>query len=127
MAKDMLRRGATADKLDLSGTVTFEKVVNVGKTECLQISRSMDCSKYIPSVPKDVKIEKGFLKVGFSEKLPVAASLPALEVTQSDNISYTMKGRPDPAGDEYTFDVGAMRTNLSRVTDVQEATEAAPK
>ena len=128
MLKDLLRRGATADKMDLSGTVTLEKVVNVGKTECLQISGSMDCAKYVPpSVPKDVKVEKGFLKIGFSEKLPVAASMPALELTRSENVGYTMKGRPDPTGEEYTFDIGAARTNLSRVTEVQEAAEAAPK
>ena len=103
MVKDMLRRAATANKEDLSGTVTFEKVVNVGKTECLQISGTMDCSKYVPSVPADVKVEKGFLKIGFSEKLPVVASLPALETTQSSNFGYTMIGRPKAAGEEVTY------------------------
>jgi hypothetical protein len=127
MARDLLRRGATARKEDLSGTVTFEKVVQVGKTECLQISGDMDCARYVPSVPRDVKVEKGFLKIAFSEKLPAVASMPALERTQSTNVSYTMKGRPDPAGDEITIDVGGVLTSLSRVTDVQEATEAAPK
>ena len=127
MAKDLLRRGAMANKEDLSGTVTFERIVHVGKTECLQVGGAVDCTKYIPSVPKDVRVEKGFLKIEFSEKLPVAAPLPALEVTQSANIGYTMKGRPDPAGDEYTFDVGAALTTSARVTDVQEAAAAAPK
>jgi hypothetical protein len=127
MAKDLLRRGAMANKEDLSGTVTFERVVHVGKTECLQVSGVVDCTKYIPSVPKDVRVEKGFLKIEFSEKLPVAAPLPALEVTQSANIGYTMKGRPDPAGDEYIFDVGAALSTSARVTDVQEAAAAAPK
>jgi hypothetical protein len=98
----------------------------VGKTECLQISGSVDCSKYIPSVPAEVKVEKGFLKIGFSEKLPVVASLPALEVSQSATTGYTMKGRPDPTGDEVTIDVGVTLTNLSRVTDVQKPAEAAP-
>jgi hypothetical protein len=127
MAKDILRLGATARKEDLSGTVTFEKVVKVGKTECLQISGSMDCSRYVPDVPRGMKAEKGILKIGFSEKLPVAASMPALELTQSSNVSYTMKGRPDPTGDEMTIDVGGVQTSLSRVTDVQEPAEAAPK
>ncbi len=128
MVKDLLRRGAMADKEDVSGTVSFEKVVNVGKTECLQISGAVGCTKYVPpSVPKDVRVEKGFLKIEFSEKLPVAGSLPALEVAQSANIGYTMTGRPDPAGDEYIFDVGAALTTVSRVSDVQEAAQAAPK
>ena len=121
MAKDLLRRRATATSADLSGTVTFEKVVRVGNTECLQVSGSVDCSRYIPSVPSEVKVEKGFLKIGFSEKLPVVVSLPALEVSQSANVGYTMKGRPDPTGDVMTIDVGAALTNLSRVTDVQRA------
>jgi len=127
MARDVLRLGARANKADLSGTVAFEKVVNVGKTECLQISRSVDCSRYIPSVPSEVKVEKGFLKIGFSEKLPVVASLPALEVSQSATYGYTMKGRPDPTADEMTIDVGAALTSLSRLTDVQEPAGAAPK
>ena len=127
MVRDMLRRRAMARKEDLSGTATLEKVVNVGKTECLQVSGSMDCAKYSPSVPPGVKVEKGFLKIGFSEKLPVAASLPALEATQSANIGYTMKGRPDPTGDEMTIEVSGALTSFSRVTDVQMPAEAAPK
>ena len=126
MAKDLLRRRATANTADLSGTVTLEKVVRVGNTECLQISGSMDCSRYIPIVPSEVKVEKGFLKIGFSEKLPVAASMPALEVSQTANVGYTMKGRPDPTGEEVTIDVGATLSNLSHVTDVQEPGAAAP-
>jgi hypothetical protein len=59
--------------------------------------------------------------------LPVAASLPAVEVTQSANINYTLKGRPDPTGDEITIDVGGVRNSLSRVTEVRAAAEAAPK
>jgi hypothetical protein len=74
-----------------------------------------------------VKVEKGSLKTGFSETLPVATSMPALEVSRSANISYTMKGRPDPTGDEITMDVGAVLTSVSRVSDVKEAAEAAPQ
>jgi hypothetical protein len=124
MAKDLLRRGVTVNEADLSGTVVFEKLVNVGKTECMQISRSVDCSKYIPSVPSEVKVEKGSLKIEFSEKLPVVASLPALEVSQSASTGYTMKGRPDPTGDEVTIDFGVMLDSLSRVSDVQEPVKA---
>ncbi len=125
MAKDLLRLRATATTTDLSGTVTFEKVVRDGNTECLQISGAVDCPRYFPSVPSEVKVEQGFLKIGFSEKLPVVVSLPALEVSQSANVGYTMKGRPDPTGDEVTIEVGATLTNLSRVTDVQEPGAAA--
>ena len=126
MAKDLLRRRATAGTADLSGTVTLEKVARVGTTECLQISGSVDCSKYIPAVPSEVKVEKGFLKISFSEKLPVVVSMPALEMTQSANIGYTMKGRPDPTGDEMTIDVGGTLNNLSRVTGVQEPAATVP-
>jgi hypothetical protein len=73
-----------------------------------------------------VKVEKGFLKISFSEKLPVVVSMPALEMTQSANIGYTMKGRPDPTGDEMTIDVGGTLTNLSRVTGVQEPAATVP-
>jgi hypothetical protein len=127
IATDFLRRGATVNKEDLTGTVTFEKVVKVGNTECLQISTSLDCAKYVPSVPHGVKVEKGFLKIGSTATLPVTASMQALESTQSSNIGYTMRGRPDPTGDEVTIDVGGVRNSFSRVTEVQEAAEAAPK
>ena len=76
MAKDLLRLRATATTTDLSGTVTFEKVVRDGNTECLQISGAVDCPRVFPSVPSEVKVEQGFLKIGFSEKLPVVVSLP---------------------------------------------------
>ena len=74
-----------------------------------------------------MKVEKGFLKIASSEKLPVVASMPALEVTQTANVGYTMKGRPNPTGDEITIDVGAVITSFSRVTDAPAPTEAAPK
>jgi hypothetical protein len=127
MVRDLLRRKVMTRKDDLSGTVTFEKVVKVGDTDCLQISGSMECDKYFPAVPRDVKIEKGFLKIQFMEKLPVASSKPALELTQSANIGYTMKGKPEPTADEITIEVGGALSNFSRVTDVHEAAETAPK
>jgi hypothetical protein len=126
MAKVLLRHAASTSKEDLSGTVAFEKVVNVGKTPCLQISGSVDCSQYIPFVSSDVKVEKGFLKIGFSEKLPVAASMPARETTWSSSFGYTLKGRPNPAGNEETYDVGGTQTTFSRVTEAPAA-EPAPR
>jgi hypothetical protein len=117
MLKVLLRHAASANKENLNGTVTLEKVINVGGTPCLQISGSMDCSQYVPFVSSEVKVEKGFLKIGFSEKLPVAASRPALETTQSSSFGYTLRGRPNPTGEERTVDVGGTQSNFSRVTD----------
>ena len=127
IAKDLLRRAAMVKQDDLIGTVSFEKLVKVGQTDCLQINGLVDCSKYVPEVPRGVKVEKGFLRIGFTEKLPVAASMPAVESSQTANVGYTLRGRPDPAGDEITIDVGAIRNSFSRVTNVQEAGETAPK
>jgi hypothetical protein len=126
IVKDLLRRSASANKEDLSGTVTFERITNVGKTPCLLISGSIDCTQYVPFVASEVRVEKGFLKIGFSEKLPVAASMQPLETTRSSSFGYTLRGRQDPTSDEMTIDVAGAETTFSRVTEAPAAEPAVP-
>jgi hypothetical protein len=120
MAKDYTRHGWLVKKEDLKSTVTLEKVVTLGKTECLQLSCVCICDKFVPPLPSGIAVEKSAIKISFSGKYPVVTSL-GLPVEGSTDMTMTLtaRGKPDPNADEIVLQMTNERSISQQATEVK--------
>ncbi|MGD1001528.1 MAG: hypothetical protein ABSA67_12625 [Candidatus Brocadiia bacterium] len=120
MAKDIIRYGILAKKEDFKSTVTLDKVVRVGKTECLQLTCAFTCDKFEPPLPPGFTVEKSALKADFSNKLPVATSLslPA-EGSMDMAIKLIARGKPNPGAGEFVLEIANDQSLTVRATEVK--------
>jgi hypothetical protein len=118
MAKDLARLGLTAKKEDLKSSVTLEKVVTLGKTECLQLSGLITCDKFAPPLPPEFSVDKSMLKMNFAGKIPTAASLVLPAEDSADmTITLTARGKPDPNAEEVVLQITNEWSLTGRVTE----------
>jgi len=90
-------KGSTVKKEDVAGTVTLDKVVKVGTTDCLQISAEMTVSNV--TMP-DRKVAQMKVQAHFLGLFPIDFSKDITEESDSITMSITVKDKPDPDGPE---------------------------
>ena len=98
-AKDLqdVMKGSTVKKEDVAGTVTLDKVVKVGTTDCLQISAEMTVNN---AMMPDMKVAQMKIQAHFSGLFPIDFSKDIMEESDSITMSITVKDKPDPDGPE---------------------------
>jgi hypothetical protein len=98
-AKDLqdVMKGSTVKKEDVAGTVTLDKVVKVGTTDCLQISVEMTVNN--ETMP-DMEVSQMKIHVHFLGLFPIDLSKDIMEESDSMTMSITAKGKPNPDGPE---------------------------
>ncbi len=120
MAKDLTRFGILVKKEDLKSTATLEKVVQVGKTECLQLNCAFTCDKFEPPLPPGFTVEKSALKADFCNKVPVATSLVLPEEGSMDMaIKLTARGKPNPDAGEIVLEIANEQSLTARATEMK--------
>ena len=120
MAKQLTRLGLTVKKEDLKSTITLDKIVTLGKTECLQLSGGFSCDKFEPPLPPGLIVEKSALKASFSGKEPVATSLDLPEESSTElTMTLVARGKPDPGAAEILLRITSERSLSQRATEVK--------
>jgi hypothetical protein len=120
MSKDLARFGSLVKKEDLKSTVSLEKIVLVGKTECLQLSGVLTCDKLDLTLPPGFTMDKSELKINFSAKEPVATSLILPEEGSTDmTTNFIARRRPDPNADEFVLEIANEQSLSVRATEVK--------
>jgi len=72
MSADLAKRGFVLKNAKVSSTITLEKVVKVGETDCLQVRGQFEGSGVEPSgLPPNLKIEQSAIRARFGGKFPV--------------------------------------------------------
>lgn len=94
-------KGSTVKKEDVAGTITLDKVVKVGTTDCLQISAEMTVNNV--TMP-DMKVAQIKVQTHFSGLFPMDFSKDIMEESVSMTMSMTVKGKLDPNGPEIVVD-----------------------
>ena len=100
-------------------SVTLEKIVTVGKTECLQLSGNVTCDKFRPPLPQGFTVEKSAVKISFAGKLPVANLLLPWESASGMTMSLTARGKPDALADEVVLQMSNERTLTEQATETK--------
>jgi hypothetical protein len=120
MAKELTGFGATVKKEDVNITVTLEKIVTLGKTECLQLNSVVTCDKFAPPLPPGIAVDKGSVKSTFSATIPVAASLcePG-EGATAMTMTVTGRGKPDASTAEVVVQITNEQSLTERTAEVK--------
>jgi hypothetical protein len=100
-------KGSTVKKEDVAGTVTLDKVVKVGTTDCLQISVEMTVNN--ETIP-GMEVSQMKIQVHFSGLFPIDLSKDIMEESDSMTMSMTGKGKPNPDGPEMVIESVAERS-----------------
>jgi hypothetical protein len=120
IAKDLTRLGMMAKKEDFKSTVTLEKVVQLGKTECLQLSCAFTCDKFDPPLPPGFTVQKSALKADFCIKVPVATSLILpTEGSMDMAVKLTARGNPNPNAGEIVLEMANEQSLTASATAVK--------
>jgi hypothetical protein len=120
IAKDLTRLGMMAKKENFKSTVTLEKVVQLGKTECLQLSCAFTCDKFDPPLPPGFTVEKSALKADFCIEVPVATSLILpTEGSMDMAVKLTARGKPNPNAGEIVLEMANEQSLTASATEVK--------
>ncbi|MCX5683207.1 MAG: hypothetical protein NT049_05920 [Planctomycetota bacterium] len=113
-AKDAAANGLDVKPEDIKGTVTLEKIVKAGGTDCLQLAAEVNIARFVPPAPPGLVVEKGKMLAKMSGLFPVNASLGEVEKSETITISIVMKGaKPQPDAPELVVDtVGERQTTV---------------
>ncbi len=120
MAKQMAGLGAMMKKEDLKITTTLEKIVMLGKTECMQLSTVVTCDKFAPPLPLGLTVDTGVVKAAVSAKVPTATSLSEPgEFSTNWTTTVTARGKPDPAADEIVLQMTSEQSLSGRTAELK--------
>jgi len=106
-------KGSTVKKEDVAGTVTLDKVVKVGTTDCLQISAEMTVNNV--TMP-DMEVAQMKVQAHFSGLFPIDLSKDIMEESGSLTMSITAKAKPDPDGPEMVIESVAEQSLNVKIT-----------
>jgi len=106
-------KGSTVKKEDVAGTVTLDKVVKVGTTDCLQISAEMTVNNV--TMP-DMEVAQMKVQAHFSGLFPIDLSKDIMEESGSLTMSITAKAKPDPDGPEIVIESVAEQSLNVKIT-----------
>jgi hypothetical protein len=116
-AEDARQNGVVMNKEDLAGTVTLEKVVKVGGTECLQVAVAMDVARVRPPAPAGLLVDKGTARIGMSGLFPVNPALNVPEKSSDMLVTIVMKGKKtQPDAPDLVVETVAERQTTVRYT-----------
>jgi len=116
-AEDARQNGAAVEKEDFSGTVTLEKVLKIGDTECLQVAVAMDVARVRPPAPAGLVVEKGLARRRMSGLFPVNPALNVPEKSSALIITVVMKGKKtQPDAPDLVVETVAERQTTTRYT-----------
>jgi len=107
-------KGSTVKKEDVAGTVTLDKVVKVGTTDCLQISVEMTVNHATMPVP-DMEVSQRKIQTHFSGLFPIDLSKNTMEQSVSTTDSISLKDKPDPDGPERVIESIAERSLTTKI------------
>lgn len=105
--------GSTVKKEDVAGTVTLDKVVKVGTTDCLQISGEMTVNG---ATMQGMEVSQIEIHGNFSGLFPADPFKFIMEESHSMTMSITAKGKPDPNGPEMVVESLAERDTNVKIT-----------
>lgn len=100
--KEVEYAGIKASQDDFKGTVTVEKAVKVGDTECLQLKCEMSATNFNMTLPPNMKMEKSSMSITVGGLYPVDTSKGPLESTGDRTIRVAIRGKPQADGPEVT-------------------------
>ena len=115
-AKDLQELAPGIKKEDIAGTVTLDKVVKVGTTDCLQVSAEMTANNMALPLPAGMKVEQSKLQAHFSGMFPIDISKDMMEESESMTMSMTAKGKPNPDGPEMIIEMAAQQNKTVKIT-----------
>jgi hypothetical protein len=109
-AKDLQKDDFKAAPDDIKGTVTVEKAVKSGDTDCLQMKGEVTVSRFDMSLPPSMKVEKGAVHLTMVSLLPIDTSKGMQEQTMDLSMTVALKGKPQEDGPELATELTATRT-----------------
>jgi len=114
-AKDLqdVMKGSTVKKEDVAGTVTLDKVVKAGTTDCLQISAEMTVNN---TTMPDTRVAQMKVQALLSGLFPIDFSKGIMEESVSMTMSITVKEKPDPDGPEIFVESVAEQSRNVKIT-----------
>ena len=98
-AKDLETTGVKVNPENITGDVTLEKVLTVGKTKCLFIQADMKMTGVAPPMPPGLDTKKAIMNAVFSGEFPVdtdAETYDALTSNKKFSMNFEAEGRPAP-------------------------------
>ena len=116
-AKDAAANGIDVKPEDIKGTVTLEKIVKAGGTDCLQLAAEINIARFALPAPPGLVVEKGTVQARMSGAFPINTSLGVAEKSETMTIMAVMKGaKPQPDAPDLVVETVAERQTTIRYT-----------
>jgi hypothetical protein len=117
LAKDATMNSLGAKQDDIKGTVTLEKIVKAGGTDCLQLAAEVNIARFIPPAPPGLVVEKAKAVARLIGAFPINTSLGIAEKSVTMTITAVMKGaKTQPDTPDLVVETVAERQTTIRYT-----------